>query len=103
LKGHIDVVSDGMRTKLNATGNPGMTVGGTGDVLSGIVAGLLAQGVEPYRAAVAGAFVSGASGDLAEKKLGHHLTPTDLIDHIPTILMNPMSHREIQQERIQKL
>ena len=80
LKGHIDVVSDGMRVKLNRTGNPGMTVGGTGDVLSGIVAGLMAQGVEAFRAAVAGAFINGAAGDLAEEKLGNHLTPTDLLE-----------------------
>lgn len=101
LKGHIDIVSDGLRLKLNRTGNPGMTVGGTGDVLSGIVAGLMAQGVEAFRAAVAGAFVNGAAGDLAEEKLGDHLTPTDLLEHIPTIMKGPMCHRSIFQKRLQ--
>jgi NAD(P)H-hydrate epimerase len=100
LKGHVDVVSDGERTKLNNTGNPGMTVGGTGDVLSGIVAGLMAQGVEAYRAAVAGAFVNGAAGDLAEEKLGYHLTPVDLLEYIPTVMDNPMCHRRILEKRL---
>jgi len=90
-----------MRVKLNRTGNPGMTVGGTGDVLSGIVAGLMAQGVEAFRAAVAGAFINGAAGDLAEEKLGNHLTPTDLLEYIPILLNDPMCHRPILQKRLQ--
>jgi len=102
LKGHTDVVSDGVRVKLNNTGNPGMTVGGTGDVLSGIVAGLLAQGVDSFRAAVAGAFVNGAAGDFAEEKLGHHLTATDLLEHIPTILNDPMRHKPILEKRLKQ-
>jgi NAD(P)H-hydrate epimerase len=54
LKSNVDLISDGERVKLNFTGNPGMTVGGTGDVLSGIVGGLMAQGIDPFEAAVAG-------------------------------------------------
>jgi NAD(P)H-hydrate epimerase len=77
-----------------------MTVGGTGDVLSGIVSGLLAQGVDAFRAAVAGAFVSGAAGDLAEEQLGYHLTPTDLLDRIPRLMNDPMCHKEIYQKRL---
>ena len=99
LKGHVDVVSDGIALKLNNTGNPGMTVGGTGDILSGIIAGLMAQGVDAYRAAVAGAFVNGASGDLAAEKYGFHLIPTDLLEHIPTILSEPMRHKSIFDQR----
>ena len=101
LKGHTDVISDGVRVKLNNTGNPGMTVGGTGDVLSGIVAGLMAQGVEGFRAAVAGAFVNGAAGDVAYEQLGYHLTPTDLLEHIPKIMDDPMCHKTILQKRLQ--
>ncbi len=101
LKGHTDVVSDGMRVKLNNTGNPGMTVGGTGDVLSGIVAGLMAQGVDSYRAAVAGAFINGAAGDLAEERFGYHLTPTDLLEHIPKVMNDPMCHKAILEKRLQ--
>jgi len=100
LKGHTDVVSDGDRVKLNNTGNPGMTVGGTGDVLAGVVAGLMAQGIEPYRAAVAGAFINGAAGDFAKERMGFHLTPTDLIEYIPRIMNDPMCHKFIMDNRI---
>jgi hydroxyethylthiazole kinase-like uncharacterized protein yjeF len=99
LKGHVDVISDGIRLKLNNTGNPGMTVGGTGDVLSGIIAGLMAQGVDAYRAAVAGAFVNGAAGDFAAEKYGFHLTPTDLLEYIPKLLSEPMCHKAIFDHR----
>ena len=101
LKGATDVISNGERTKLNVTGNPGMTVGGTGDVLAGIVAGLMAQGVNSFRAAVAGAFISGAAGDLAKEEYGYHLTPTDLLKHIPKVMNDPMCHKEIHQRSLQ--
>ena len=102
LKGHTDVISDGTRLKLNNTGNPGMTVGGTGDVLSGVIAGLMAQGFESYRAAVAGTFVNGAAGDFAAEQYGYHLTPTDLIEHIPRILTDPMCHKTILDRRLRQ-
>jgi NAD(P)H-hydrate epimerase len=101
LKGHTDVISNGTQTKLNNTGNPGMTVGGTGDVLSGIVAALMAQGVDAYRAAVAGAFINGAAGDLAQEQYGYHMTPVDLIDYIPGIMNDPMSHKAVLEKRLQ--
>ncbi len=86
LKGHVDVISDGEKTKINLTGNPGMTVGGTGDVLSGIVGCLMAFGVTPFKAAVAGAFISGRAGDLALAEKGYQLVPTDVIEKIPEVL-----------------
>jgi len=89
-----------VRTKLNNTGNPGMTVGGTGDVLSGIVAGLMAQGIDAFSAAVAGAFVNGAAGDLAQEQYGYHLTATDLIEHIPKVMNDPMCHKTIFERRL---
>ncbi|MEM4704321.1 MAG: NAD(P)H-hydrate dehydratase [Candidatus Bathyarchaeia archaeon] len=92
LKGATDIISDGKRIKLNFTGNPGMTVGGTGDVLSGIVGAFLAQKADPFEAAVAGAFVNGAAGDFVFAKKGYHMTATDLIDQIPKVLNNPMRH-----------
>jgi NAD(P)H-hydrate epimerase len=101
LKGATDVISDGERVRLNETGNPGMTVGGTGDILSGIIAGLMSQGINTFRAAVAGAFINGAAGDLAEERLGYHLTPTDLLEYIPKVLNDPMCHKEIHQKRLQ--
>jgi len=100
LKGDTDVISDGERVKVNRTGNPGMTVGGTGDVLSGIISGLLAQGIGAFRAAVAGAFISGAAGDLAAEEFGYHLTPTDILDRIPKVMDDPMCHKDIYQKRL---
>ncbi len=97
LKGAVDVVSDGERVKLNFTGNPGMTVGGTGDVLSGVVGGLLAQKADVFEAAVAGAFVNGAAGDFVAVDLGHHLVASDLLEWIPQVLNDPMSHVKVQK------
>jgi NAD(P)H-hydrate epimerase len=99
LKGNTDVISDGTRVKLNFTGNPGMTVGGTGDVLSGIVAAFLSQGVDAFEAAVAGAFINGACGDFVRREKGFHLVATDLIDWIPRMIDNPMSHIEVRRPR----
>src|SRR5713101_8458557 len=65
LKGHVDIVTDGPRVKFNYTGNPGMTVGGTGDVLCGLVAGLMSKGMSPFDAARLAAFANGYAGDLA--------------------------------------
>jgi len=87
LKGKIDIITDGKRVKLNKTGNPGMTVGGTGDVLTGIVAGLLSKGVSPFHAACLGAFINGYSGDLAFKEFGYSLLATDVIEMIPKTIM----------------
>lgn len=94
LKAPVDVISDGERVKYNRTGNPSMTVGGTGDILAGIVGGLLAMDVKPFEAAVAGAFINGAAGDLASKRRGGLLKATDLLEEIPSLLENPMRHRE---------
>ena len=97
LKGPVDIVSDGKRFKLNFTGNPGMTVGGTGDVLSGIVGAFLAQQTDIFEAAVAGAFVNGAAGDFVFEEKGYHMVSTDLIDWIPQVLNNPMSHLKVRK------
>ena len=97
LKGKVDIISDGKRVKLNFTGNPGMTVGGTGDVLSGIVGALLAQKVDPFEAAVAGAFVNGAAGDLAAGELGFHLVATDLLNFIPQVLNDPVGNVKVRK------
>jgi NAD(P)H-hydrate epimerase len=97
LKGRVDVISDGERVKLNRTGNPAMTVGGTGDVLSGVVSGLMAQGTPEFEASTAGAFINGAAGDLARVELGDHLAPTDLIHLIPKIMDEPMLHSKLRR------
>jgi len=93
LKGHIDIISDGSIVKFNTTGNPGMTVGGTGDVLSGITATLLAQCKDPLLAACAGAFISGAAGDMAFKEKGYELIATDVVEKIPDVLSQIRSFR----------
>ncbi len=98
LKGHVDIISDGEHVKLNFTGNPCMTVGGTGDVLSGIVGAFLAQKVDTFEAATAGAFVNGAAGDFAVKERGTMMA-SDLLTWIPTVLNNPMSHVKVRRSR----
>lgn len=93
LKSNIDIISDGNKLRLNRTGNPGMTVGGTGDVLSGIIGCLLAQGNDPFDSTVAGAFINGAAGDFAVEEKGFHILPTDMIEQIPNVMNSPMSHK----------
>jgi NAD(P)H-hydrate epimerase len=97
LKGAVDVVSDGRRVKINFSGNPGMTVGGTGDVLSGVVSALLAQKIDPFESATAGAFVNGAAGDFAFEDKGYHMVATDLIEWIPRVLNDPLSHLKVHK------
>ncbi|MEF8881171.1 MAG: NAD(P)H-hydrate dehydratase [Halapricum sp.] len=85
VKGQYDVLSDGKRTRINRTGNPGMTVGGTGDVLAGAV-GALAATQDPLAAAAIGAYVTGAAGDRVVDEQGYGLVATDLLDAIPTVM-----------------
>jgi len=85
VKGRYDVVSDGERTRVSRTGNPGMTVGGTGDVLAGVTAALSAT-QEPLDAAAIGAYVNGAAGDRVVDAQGYGLVATDLLDAIPRVM-----------------
>ncbi len=72
---------------VNPTGNPGMASGGSGDVLTGIIGGLLAMGIEPVAAAAGGVFLHGLCGDVAAKEVGEYpLTATDMIDALPFII-----------------
>src|SRR5438093_4610569 len=86
LKGHVDIVTDGTRVKFNYTGNPGMTVGGTGDVLSGVVTGLMSKGMSPFDAARLGAFTNGYAGDLAFKVKSYGLTSVDVAENLGRVL-----------------
>jgi ADP-dependent NAD(P)H-hydrate dehydratase / NAD(P)H-hydrate epimerase len=97
VKGKTDIICDSERVKLNFTGNPGMTVGGTGDVLSGVVGALLAQKVNAFEAAVAGAFVNGAAGDFVANEIGYHMVATDVIEWIPRVLEDPMCHLKVRK------
>lgn len=85
LKGKTDIISDGKQTLLNRTGNPGMTVGGTGDVLAGITGALFSRN-PAFLAASCAAFVNGAAGDLAFEKAGNALLATDVLEMIPEII-----------------
>ncbi|RLJ03577.1 MAG: NAD(P)H-hydrate dehydratase [Candidatus Aenigmatarchaeota archaeon] len=86
LKGSEDVISDGEEIALNRTGSPYMTKGGTGDILAGICGSLLAQGVEPFRAACAAAWISGKAGDLVAKERGPSLMSSDMLDAIGRVV-----------------
>jgi len=86
LKGAIDIISDGKEVALNRTGCPYLTVGGTGDTLSGIAGVLLARGINVFEAGCAAAYINGLAGELASKKLGESLTATDLINEISNVL-----------------
>src|SRR5881409_384401 len=83
LKANVDIIADTNRLRLNKTGNPYMTVGGTGDILTGIIGAFLSQKADPFRAAVAGAFLNGLAGDMLMKEKGPTVTPLALVDHIP--------------------
>ncbi len=83
LKAHWDIISNGEKVKVNITGNPGMTVGGTGDVLTGCCAAILSWGKDPFTAATAASFINGTAGDLAAQEKGYHITATDIIENIP--------------------
>ena len=82
LKGRIDLITDGDAVRGNATGNPGMSVGGTGDVLAGVTAAFYAR-TTPLRAAVAAAFVNGRAGDLVYEEKDYGMVATDVIEKIP--------------------
>ena len=86
LKGPTDIVSDGQKTFLNVKNTPAMTVGGTGDVLSGMVAAMLSKNQNPIEAAAAAVFINGRAGMLAQKKHGLHIVATDLLEFISDVM-----------------
>ncbi len=84
LKGAGTIVTDGARIYVNPTGNPGMSTGGSGDVLTGLIAGLALQGPDLFEAACMGVYVHGAAGDLAAEKLTEEsMIASDLLEFIP--------------------
>ena len=86
LKGSTDVISNGTTTYLYEKKIPAMTVGGTGDVLSGLVAGMLSKNRNALESAAAATFINGLAGKAVQKKLGLHMTSMDLLDEIPTVM-----------------
>jgi NAD(P)H-hydrate epimerase len=86
LKGWLNVISDGDQTAIIKRTTPAMTVGGTGDVLSGIAAGLLAKKMKPFDAAFVAIYLNGLAGNLAFKRAGLRIIATDLLDNLPAIM-----------------
>ena len=92
LKGSGTIITDGTDLHINSTGNPGMATGGSGDVLTGIIAALLAQGLDPLDAARLGAHIHGVAGDLAEEAVGQvSLMATDLLVYLPAAIQSHQS------------
>lgn len=84
LKGHTDIIASPNReTRANLTGNAGMTVGGSGDVLAGFVTSLIAQHARPYEACISAAFLMGSAGDNLYKSKGYNFIATDLAQELP--------------------
>ena len=86
LKGTTDIISNGTKTYLCEKNIPAMTVGGTGDVLSGLVAGLLSKNRNSLESAASASFICGLAGKEVQEKLGLHMTSMDLIDFIPNVM-----------------
>lgn len=87
LKGHETCITDGTDGYLNPTGNPGMAVGGSGDVLAGVITALLGTGLPPLEAAACGAWLHGAAGDRCAAELGQYgMLPTDMLSALPRLM-----------------
>ena len=87
LKGHRTCITDGFRHYRNNTGNPGMAVGGSGDVLAGVLVGFLGQKIDPLVAAACAAYVHGLAGDLCAEKMGQYgMLPSDMLNELPRLL-----------------
>lgn len=86
-KGHRTIITDGDICYCNTTGNPGMAVGGSGDVLAGIIVSLIGQGIAPLAATACAAWLHGAAGDLCSKEIGQYgMLPTDMLQVLPRLM-----------------
>lgn len=87
LKGHETCITDGERQYINPTGNPGMAVGGSGDLLSGIIVSLLGQRLSPLEAAACGCWLHGKAGDRCAEKWGQYgMLPSDMLYELPRLM-----------------
>ena len=86
LKGPTDVITDGSRVGLNTTHSPSMTVGGTGDVLTGITAAMIAKGLHPFEAGCCAAYINGTAGVEVTRDLGLHITASDVANRIANVM-----------------
>lgn len=88
LKGHRTLITDGRTAYRNTTGNPGMAVGGSGDLLAGILVSLIGQGIAPLKAAAAAAWLHGAAGDRCAEAMGEYgMLPSDMLTILPQLFM----------------
>ncbi len=103
LKGNETVVTDGHRYYLNKTGNPGMATGGTGDVLTGVIAALLAQKLPAFEAAQLGVFIHGLAGDIARDHHGEvGMIAGDIVDALPDAFVHLMPDPDLMSRRRSK-
>ena len=95
LKGYGTLVCRNGEASVNLTGGPALAKGGSGDVLCGVICGLLAQGIEPFYAVQCGVYIHGAAGDIAAERFGDYsVTPSDLISCLPEIFKLSASHKK---------
>lgn len=89
LKGHYTLVASNGNAFFNTTGNPGMAKGGSGDVLTGMITALLAQGYDPLQAALSGVYLHGLAADIATNKVAEEsMIATDIVDHISDAILS---------------
>ena len=87
LKGHETLITNGITAYRNRTGNPGMAVGGCGDVLAGMIVSLLGQGIEPMEATAAAVWLHGAAGDACAQAMGQYgMLPSDMLEVLPRLM-----------------
>ena len=86
LKGQDDIITDGRTSFVNSSSTPCMTVGGTGDVLSGLTAGFLSRNKNTLESASAATFVNGVAGKLLQKQFGNHILASDILNVLPKVL-----------------
>ena len=86
VKGQYDLILSGTRFRINKSGNAGMTVGGTGDALSGICASLITQDLSPFDCACLGVFINGLAGERAFDEKGNGFSATDLVSYIGSVI-----------------
>jgi ADP-dependent NAD(P)H-hydrate dehydratase / NAD(P)H-hydrate epimerase len=102
VKGAHTLVVDGDALFINTTGNPGMATAGSGDVLSGVIAGLLSQGYDPLVSSVFGVFLHGSAGNIAANKRGYEaLIASDMIEHLGDAFMDLFRKEEEEITREQ--
>lgn len=87
LKGHKTVITDGEKIYVNSTGNPGMAVGGSGDVLAGMIVSFLGQHIEILSAAACAVWLHGAAGDQCAAEMGQYgMLPSDMLHILPRLM-----------------